>query len=219
MLKEKKEQIIQAGMRMIEKGLVTRSWGNISMRVDEKYMLITPSGRTYDSLSEPDIVLVNYHTGYFDGKINPSSEYRLHAAIYKKRKEIQAVIHTHQMSASTVAAARKNVPAVIDDMVQIIGPSVRVTKYTWSGTEKFAKRAVNAMRGRQAVLLANHGAVCVGRTMDEAFVVSEVLEKACRAFIEAEFLGGVKPIPGLMAQMMHQEYLKKYSRLDKSNRK
>lgn len=217
-LEKQKQEIVKAGLLLVEKGLVSRSWGNISVRLDEKQMLITPSGRSYDRLGADELVMMNYITGKYEGRIKPSSEYKLHAEVYRRRKEIQAVIHTHQMSATTLAAARCALPAIIDDMAQIIGPSVRVTRYTWSGTSKFARQAVKAMRGRQAVLLANHGAVCAGRSLEEAFVVAEVLEKASRAFIEAEFLGGAKPIASWRAGLMHQAFLKKYSRLEKKNR-
>jgi len=88
-----------------------------------------------------------------------------------------------------------------------------------AGTTKFAKRAVKALRGRQAALLANHGALCAGRNLQEAFVVSQILEKAAGALIEASFLGGAKPISKINAAVMHQVYLKKYSRLDQRNRK
>ncbi len=215
---EIREKIVEAGQRLVKKGLVTRSWGNISVRIDEKNMLITPSGRAYESLKPEEIVLMNYHTLKYEGKIKPSSEYHLHAEVYKQRKEINAVIHTHQMNATTVATARREVPPIIDDMVQIIGPTVRVSGYTQAGTQKFAKRAVKALRGRQAALLANHGAVCIGRNPEEAFAVCEVLEKACKTFIEAEFLGGAKTISKFSAAIMHQVYLKKYSKLEEKNR-
>ncbi len=218
MLEEIRKKIVEAGLRLVKEGLVARSWGNISVRVDEKNMLITPSGRTYESLKPEEIVLMNYKTLAYDGKIKPSSEYHLHTMIYKQRKEINAVIHTHQMNATTVATARREVPPIIDDMVQIIGPSIRVSKYTLAGTRKFAKNAIKALRGRQAALLANHGAVCIGRNIEEAFAVSEVLEKACKAFIEAEFLGGAKTISKFSATIMHQVYLKKYSRQEEKNR-
>jgi len=217
-LEEERKKVVEAGFRLVKEGLVTRSWGNISIRIDEKNILITPSGRTYESLNPEDIVLMNYHTLHYEGKIKPSSEYRLHAEVYKQRNDINAVIHTHQMNATTVAVARREVPPIIDDMVQIIGPSIRVSKYTPAGTQNFAKKAVKALRGRQAALLANHGAVCIGRDLEEAFVVSEVLEKACKAFIEAEFLGGAKSISKFSAAIVHQVYLKKYSRLEKKNR-
>ena len=111
------------------------------------------------------------------------------------------MIHTHQMNASTVAAAHREVPPILDDMAQIIGPTVRVAEYALPSTKKITKKTVKALKGRNAALMANHGAVCVGRD----------LEKACKAFIEAEFLGGAKSINKFEAHLMHQLYIRKYS--------
>ncbi|MCK4880886.1 MAG: class II aldolase/adducin family protein [Bacteroidales bacterium] len=206
-----RQQIIDGGVRLVKEGLVARTWGNISIRLDETHMLITPSGRTYEDLTPDDIVLVNYHTSKWEGTIKPSSEKELHCEIYRTRKKIHAVIHTHQMNASTVAAAHREVPPILDDMAQIIGPSVRVAEYALPSTKKITKRTVRALKGRNAALMANHGAVCVGRDLEEAFVVCQVLEKACKAFIEAEFLGGAKSINKFEARLMHQIYIRKYS--------
>ena len=213
-----RDEIINGGQRLLKEGLVARTWGNISVRVDENHMLITPSGRPYETLTGEDIVLVNYHTSEYDGPIKPSSEKELHCEIYRTRKGVHAVIHTHQMNASTVAAAQREVPPILDDMTQIIGPTVRVAEYALPSTKKITKKTVKALRGRNAALMANHGAVCVGRDLDEAFVVCQVLEKACKAFIEAEFLGGAKSINKFEAHLMHQLYIKKYSRLAEKNR-
>lgn len=213
-----KKEIIEGGLRLVKEGLVARTWGNISIRVDDTHMLITPSGRTYENLTEADIVLVNYHTSKHEGDIKPSSEKELHCEIYRTRPKIHAVIHTHQMNASTVATAHREVPPILDDMAQIIGPSVRVAPYALPSTKKITKKTVKALKGRNAALMANHGAVCVGRDLDEAFVVCQVLEKACKAFIEAEFLGGAKGINKFEARLMHEIYIRKYSGKEKKNR-
>jgi L-fuculose-phosphate aldolase len=213
-----KQQIIDGGMRLLKEGLVARTWGNISIRVDDTFMLITPSGREYESLTKKDIVLVNYQTSTYEGNIKPSSEKELHCEIYRTRKNINAIIHTHQMNASTVAAARREVPPILDDQAQILGPSVRVAEYALPSTKKLVKKTVKALEGRMAALLANHGAVCIGRDLEEAFVACQVLEKACKAFIEAEFLGGAKGIGKFEAYLMHQFYLKKYSANSKKNK-
>ena len=213
-----KQQIVEAGKRLLKEGLVSRTRGNVSIRVDENMMAITPSGRAYEELTHHDIVLVNYHTSRFEGSIKPSSEKELHGEIYRRRKDINAVVHTHQMNASTVAAARREVPPILDDMVQLIGPSIRVADYALPSTKKIANKIVKALDGRMAALIANHGAVCIGRDMDEAFIVCQVLEKACKAFIEAEFLGGAKRIGKFEAWSMHQFYLEKYSTMAKNNK-
>jgi L-fuculose-phosphate aldolase len=217
-IQEAKQKIWEAGKRLLVEGLVKGTWGNISLRVDPENMVITPSGREYQDLKPEEMVEVNILTREFKGKIKPSSEYGMHAEIFKQRNNINAVIHTHPPSASTVAAARREVPPILDDLAQLVGPSVRVADYARSSTRKMEKVTLKALKGRMACLLANHGAVCIGRDLEEAFVVSQVLEKACRTFIEAEFLGGAKSIGKVEAYLMHQYYLNKYSREKEKNR-
>jgi L-fuculose-phosphate aldolase len=208
-----KSVVCEAGKRLLRENLVSGTWGNLSLRTDDENMVITPSGKPYEALSPEDMVLVNYRTLTWNGENKPSSELKLHAAIYLERKDINSVIHTHQASASTIAAARREVPPILDDMAQIIGPSVRVAEYALPNTKKIVRKTLRALRGRNAALMANHGAVCIGRDMEEAFVVCQVLEKACRVFIEAEFLGGAKEIRPVEAWIMHKYYLMKYSKL------
>jgi L-fuculose-phosphate aldolase len=214
-IEEIKVQVCDAGKQLLREGYVSGTWGNISCRIDDSFMAITPSGREYETMTPDEIVVVNYQDESYTGEIRPSSEMKLHTAIYRTRKNIQAVIHTHQMNASTVAAARRVVPPILDDMAQIIGPTVRCADYALPNTKSIVRKTVKALDGRYAALMANHGAVCIGRDLREAFVVCQVLEKACKAFIEAEFLGGAKSINIFEAHLMHQFYLRKYSKQKK----
>jgi L-fuculose-phosphate aldolase len=208
---EARARILAAGVALVNEALVQGTWGNLSMRVSPQLMAITPTGTDYLKMDAAEIVLVDLGTGEARGG-KPSSEWKLHAAIYASRPEIGAIIHTHSMSASTVAAARREVPPILDDLAQIIGPTLRVAAYSLPGTKKMGRTALRALRGRMAALMANHGAIALGRTMDEALICARVLEKGCRAFIEAEFLGGAKAINPVEAALMHQVYLRKYSR-------
>lgn len=157
---KEREAMVAAGLKLVEQGLVARTWGNISIKVNDTEMLITPSGKFYEDLTPADMVLININTHEYDkGGIKPSSEYKLHTGIYKDRKNFNVVIHTHQMNASTCAAARREVPAVLDDLAQIVGPTVRCADYALPSTNKLVKATVKAMRGRNAALMANHGAV------------------------------------------------------------
>ena len=213
-----RKELVKSGIKLVQQGLVSRTWGNISIKVNDSEMLVTPSGKFYEDLTSTDMVLVNFKTNKYTSDIKPSSEYKMHTGIYNDRKEINAIIHTHQMNASTCAAARREVPPVLDDLAQIVGPSVRVAEYALPSTKKMMKAVVKALKGRFAALMANHGAVCVGRDLDEAFVVCQVLEKGCKAFIEAEFLGGAKSISKFESWAMHQFYLKKYSKIAKKEK-
>lgn len=206
-----KKEIIKAGKHLLAEGLVMRTWGNVSIRLDETYMIITPSGRAYETLTEKDIILVNYHNLKYKGKIKPSSEKDLHCEIYRTRKEINAVIHTHQLNASIVAATGREIPPILDDQAQILGISVRVAKYAPSASDKITKNTVKALKNRMAALMANHGAVCIGRDLDEAFVACQILEKTSKAFIDSEILGGAKSIGKKEAKRLHHDYLENYS--------
>lgn len=207
--------VCEAGKRLLREGLVERTWGNVSVRLKGDAMIITPGGLEYEDLTPDDMVKVNIKTLSYEGKIKPSSEKNLHARIYLERKNINAVIHTHQQNASTLAAARRTLPPVLDDMAQIVGPDVKVAEYAPSSSKAIVKNTVRALRGRMAAFMANHGAVCIGRDIDEAFVVARVLEKACKTYIEAEFIGGAKKIGKFDALFMHQYYLRKYSKQHK----
>jgi L-fuculose-phosphate aldolase len=213
-IKEAKQIVSDAGKRLIANSLVGGTWGNISCRIDDATMAITPSGMSYETLSPDDIAIVNFGSDdvTWEGKYKPSAEMKLHIAIYRERKNIGAVIHSHSMNASTVAVARREVPPILDDMVQIIGPTIRVAEYALPSTKKIVKKTMAALKGRNAALMANHGAVCIGRDMEEAFTCTFVLEKTCKAYIEAEFLGGAKTINKFEAHLMRQYYLRKYGK-------
>lgn len=210
--------VCDAGKKLLKEGLVARTWGNVSVRLNDHEMIITPSGRPYEELEPKDMVRVNYLNHKYEGNIKPSSEYKLHTEVYKARKKINSVIHTHQMNASTVAAARREIPPILDDQAQLLGPSVRVAPYALPNTKKIVKGTIKALKGRNAALMANHGAVCIGRDIEEVFVCCQVLEKAAKAFIEAEFLGGAKSINKFEAWIMHKYYVMKYSKEANKNR-
>jgi L-fuculose-phosphate aldolase len=217
-IKEARDLVLHTARTLLSKGLVIGSMGNFSVKIDTKTMLITPSGRTYTDLTPEEIVKFDLETLVYEGRLKPSSEYRLHAAIYAERPEIRAIVHTHQPYASAMAAAHRELPPFLDDMVQLIGPSVRVAEYAPSGSSKMTINSIKALDKRFAALLANHGAICIGRDMEEAVLVCEVLEKGCKAFIHAELVGGIKMIDKPVALQIRQDYLDRYSKLKNENR-
>ena len=210
--RQTREAIVAMGCALLDEGLVEGTWGNVSVRLDADRMLITPSGADYRTLLPEQIAEVRLDDGSWTGPLKPSTERKVHSAVYTSRTGIGAVIHTHAPNASTVAAARREVPPILDDLAQICGPTVRCAAYALPSTRKIVRVTLRALKGRRAVLLANHGAVCLGRDLDEAHTCCRVLEKACRTLIEAEFLGGAKSINRVEAALMHQVYLRKYQK-------
>ena len=208
---EARAAIVNMGHRLIEKNLVAGSWGNISCRAGRQTIAITPSGRGYEHLTLSDVVLLDKAGRVVKGERIPSSESKLHLAIYAACPEAQAVIHTHSIYASALAAMRRPVPAIIEDIVQICGGSVNCAEYALPGTQELADAAVKALAGRKAALLANHGAVCWGKSLDDALVVAEILEKAAQIAVICASCGGkVYELDESDAAAMHSFYEQHY---------
>jgi len=201
-----------SGKRLLAEGLVAGVWGNISHRVDDDLMAITPSGMSYNELSPEDIVLANIHDLSYSGKLKPSSEIRMHAAILKAKKEVNAVIHNHSPYACIIAARGVEVPPYTEDMAQIIGPTIKVAKHALTGTPELAIGVLAALDNRYGVILENHGAVCMGRDMKEAFAACHVLEKSCQISVFVQLLGGGNPLPPECAEDCRSFYLNSYQR-------
>ena len=183
-VQEAKEKVCAAGKQLLKEGLVARTWGNVSIKVNETQMVITPSGRKYDELTPEDMVLVDFYTLKYEG-IKPSSELKLHCEVYKTRPHIESVIHTHQMYASIVAAARKDV--IVSDLEhqKILGGNIiKAAPYALPNTKKITVETARAIENSNAALMSNHGVVCIGKDIEDVFVVARTLEAACALFVD-----------------------------------
>lgn len=212
MIKDAALQIIKTGKLLTEKRLVAGSWGNISLKIDANRIAITPSGLGYDKQQPEDIVLIDMDGRVLEGKRLPSSESRLHTAVYAACPKAQAIIHTHSVYASALAAMRRSIPAIIEDIVQIAGGRVYCADYALPGTQELADNAVRALRGRKAALLANHGAVVWGQSLEDALIVAEVLEKAAQIAVICQSCGGAVELSQKDADVMHKFYEEHYSK-------
>ena len=173
-------------------------------------MVITPSGMDYERLYAEQMVIVNMNTLEYEGSLKPSIEAVVHAAVYKDRPEVNGIMHTHSTYALTVAAARKPIPPICDDQVQILGGDVKVAAYTMPGTKEMAESVVDALKGRMGALIANHGAITVGRTLKEAYTGSQVLEKTAMVYINCQSIGGAVEISQEDIDFFHDFFLHKY---------
>jgi L-fuculose-phosphate aldolase len=188
------QRIIDVALGLFRAGLVSETSGNISVRCPEgDRMLITPSGRDCRFLGERDLTLVDLESGRAEGRWKPSSEWRLHVAIYRARPDVNAVIHHHATWTSAVAVARRTIPVLIDEAADL-GP-VPPVAYAPSGSEALAEvAAAQFSQGSNGVLLVNHGAVVVGRDLREALRYAVDVERLAKIFIGAELLGGAHPL-------------------------
>lgn len=185
-----KEKVYKTGLRMAASGLVTGTWGNLSARVPrENLVVITPSGLPYAGLQAADMVVMDLDGRVVEGERRPSTEYRLHLAVYRARGDVHAVMHTHSVFASALAVARRPIPPILEDLAQVVGGEVAVARYARAGTDELAAAAVEALGRRGAVLLANHGVVGVGRDLEEALMVCQIVEKSAKVFVWADMVG------------------------------
>lgn len=181
---EIRQLIISSGKRLVANNLVQGTWGNISIRVDERTMLVTPSGMDYDRLQPEDLVLMDIYTMEYKGQRKPSSEKDLHAGILRTRSDINAVIHSHPSYCCSVAAARIEVPVMSPEMSSLVGGSIKIAKYALPSTKSLTNGAMEAMQGRNGCIMANHGVAACGEDIDKAFEVIRTMEESCRVFIQ-----------------------------------
>ena len=187
---EKMKAIISAYKRLDFLGLNRGASGNISMKTNNGF-LITPSGLNVERLNEKNIVELNYDGIPLKGT-NPSSEWRLHAEIYKRKKGVGAVVHTHSNFACALSSLRENLPAFHYMVAVGGGKNVRCCEYAVFGSKELADKVVEALEDRMACLMANHGLVCCGEALDHAIFLAEELEALCKQYLIALSIGGVK---------------------------
>lgn len=181
-LMQAKLDVIKAGKLLCERGLIQRTWGNVSCRIDEESFVITPSGRDYLGLTPDDIVLVKIEDLSYEGDVKPSSEKGVHAACYKLRSNVNFVIHTHQTMASLAGLSGYDINHLEGKSAEIIGKHVPLASYGLPGTKTLREGVTEAVKrsSSKAVLMKHHGAVCMGTDLNNAFEVANELEEACK---------------------------------------
>ena len=192
-----KKTVLEAAQKMSARGLVVGTSGNISLRLSNKRQLlaITPSSRHYNLLGVDDIQIVDFNGRNVEGNLRPSMETMLHIGIYRSRKNINAIIHTHSVYASAAAVAGREIPPILDDQVAFLGGEIKLARHALSGSPEQVTAVIEALGDRSAVLLANHGAVGTGRTMRDAFTAAELIEKTAKIYLLALSAGKVNQLP------------------------
>ncbi|MDD6043457.1 MAG: class II aldolase/adducin family protein [Eubacteriaceae bacterium] len=170
-----RQSLVDFGNKLVETGLVQGTWGNLSVRLDDRYMLVTPSGLDYARLTAGDIVKVEIETLEYEGNLKPTSEKGIHASIYKLRDDVGAVIHTHSKYCSVFAAARKDLE-IQGSAEETFGKLVKCADYALPGTKSLKKNTAKAFGQSMGCIMANHGMVCGGRDIQEAFDNCRMLE-------------------------------------------
>jgi len=186
---EFRQNIIDAALYIQQTGLVRGTSGNISVR-SENGFLITPSGMAYNDLTTEDIVELDFDGKVISGLRKPSIEKDLHRLIYKNRSDVASVVHAHSIYATAMASARKILHVVTDNMAAFFGKEIVCADYARSGSMELAENVSKALASDFGIMLANHGALCVGDNLNSALSRCEVLEESAKIFILSESTGG-----------------------------
>ncbi len=205
-----RESVWLHAKKMWEAGLVVASAGNASCRIDgEELIAVTPTSISYEMLTPEQVAIVGLDGTLIDGPLRGSSELPTHLHIYRAREDVQGILHTHSPFATSLSMLRKPLPPVIDEMLVWLGGAVEIADYAFTGTDELGANAVLALGDRAVVMLASHGNVCVGRTLDEALHAAMVMESAARAYLQALSAGEPVVLPEEIIQKGRALYEKR----------
>ena len=182
-----REALLNSAQTLQARGLNQGTSGNVSVRQGDGF-LITPSGMPIDDMDTNSMVEMNMlGEPISDGK--PSSEWRFHRDIYKSKQEVGAVIHTHSMFATTLSCLRKDIPPFHYMIAVAGGDTIRCADYALFGTQALSDHAIKALSNRRACLLANHGMITVGKTLQQALDIAVEIETLCEQYWRALQIG------------------------------
>jgi L-fuculose-phosphate aldolase len=187
--------VLAAAQELARRGLVEGTSGNVSARVDDERVCLTPSSLPYDVMTLDDLVIVDLKGEVLEGDRSPTTEKALHLACYRAYPEIGGVIHSHPVHATMFAVARQPVPAAIEEVAVYIGGDVPVCDYTMTGTDELGDAVAARLADRAATLLANHGMVTVGATVERALHAAAVVERTAHIVWGARLLGEIHAVP------------------------
>ncbi|MFX1417928.1 MAG: NAD(P)-dependent oxidoreductase [Promethearchaeota archaeon] len=193
-----KTEIVNLCKILLKEKHVVGSAGNVSIRVNDKdkeYVLITPSNVRYDEMAPEDILTIDMEGKVIEGERNPSVEKKMHLSIYKKREDVNAIIHAHSIYSTILSTLKLTIPPIFEEFVPYIGGEVLCAEYGEAGTEELADGVLAALEERNAVLLANHGNLCCGSHLNGAFTVLQYLERGAKIYYLAKLIKDPNLLP------------------------
>ena len=188
---EVRAAVLAAAKTMYARGLVEGTAGNVSGRVDDGTVVVTPSSLSYEAMTLDDLVVVDLDGEVVVGERSATSEKGVHLATLAAYPEVGGVVHCHARHASMYAVAHQPIPAAIDEFVVYIGGDVPVGAYQPSGSADLAPEVARLLADRSAMLMANHGMVAIGKSVDDALHSALVVEHNAQIMWGAHQLGGV----------------------------
>ncbi|MHA2007955.1 MAG: class II aldolase/adducin family protein [Promethearchaeota archaeon] len=202
--------VVEGARAIFSKGLVEAGEGNVSIRNGRNEELyITPSFNQYTTLSNDEIVHMDFNGNPLSSGKLPSTEVKMHTAIYKSRPKVKSVIHTHSTYATMLSVVRKDIPIIMEEMYIFLGGSIDVSEFGKAHTEEIGSVALNALGMKNAALLANHGVIVCGKSVDHAVKFAELVEKLAKIYWGSLQIGE----PEIMPMAHLGRFQKLYERL------
>lgn len=187
---EIKKEFLAMVKKAYSEALFAGTSGNLSIYDrEEDSILITPSSLPYETMTEEDLMLIDLEGRIKEGKHKPSSEWRMHAEIYREKPEVNAVVHTHSPFATSFGVIREEIPVILIEMVPFLGGNVRVAGFAVPGTNAVGKNCVEALKDRYVCTMANHGVVAVGKDPEQAYIRAVYAEDAAKIYTYAKING------------------------------
>lgn len=187
-----KKIVLDAAKKLYAEKLVAGTSGNVSFRNvnggDDSFY-ITPSGLSYDIMTENDIVEIDSNGKPAIPGQTPSSEWQMHIEVYKKNPNVNAIVHTHSPIATGFAVNHQDIPLILIEMKPFLGGDIKVAPFRPAGSRELAEVIIPYLENRTACLLANHGVIAAGKTMENAFVAAEYVEDAAKIYYYAKTSG------------------------------
>ena len=193
---ELRQEVINTCLWLKSQGLVFSTWGNISVRLDDGNILITPSKVDYDTMKPEDLVVLSPDGKQVSGTRLSTSEREIHRKIMNKRKDVGAIIHMHSPYAMMAEARNEGVPVISEEMCQLLGGAIPISsEFVPSDMHEKLGEVVSAcVDDTNSILIRNHGPICFGKTLNEARVCCQVVEKSCKMYIHLLAAGGIQTI-------------------------
>ena len=178
-----RSQVVAGAKAIYSKGLVETGEGNVSVRNGKKKeIFITPSFNQYKNLTDEEIIHMNFNGIVLSSGKLPSTEAKMHITIYESRPRVRAVIHTHSPFATMLSIVRKNIPILMEEMFIFLGGSVDVSNFGEAHTKEIGQAALKALGRKNAALLANHGVIVCGKSIDHTIKIAELVEKLAKIY-------------------------------------
>ncbi|WRS27830.1 class II aldolase/adducin family protein [Oscillospiraceae bacterium MB08-C2-2] len=202
-LLQAKQEVLDMAVRCYKEALMAGTSGNLSVLTDDQKLVITPSSVDYSTMTVEDIMVTTLDGEILEGPHKPSSEWRMHAQIYKNLPHLRAVVHTHSPYATSFAVINQPVPVILIEMMYFLGGDVPVSDFALPGTDDVGRNAVKSLADRNACLMQNHGVLAVGETLQKAYIRAVYTEDAAKICHMAKCIGQ----PVLISQELQDRML------------